>query len=137
VAEIIVGYDGTDASKAALDWATGLAKELGDKVVIAFGYWPPGYAGGPMSAQRDAIREHGEQITSEAAQAAKAAGVDNEVALLSERPAEALSDLATQRGARMIVIGSRGESSLRGAVLGSTAHQLVHIAETPVLVVRR
>ena len=36
----------------------------------------------------------------------------------------------------MIVIGSRGESSLRGAVLGSTAHQLVHIAETPVLVVR-
>ena len=26
MAEIIVGYDGTDSSKAALDWAAGLAK---------------------------------------------------------------------------------------------------------------
>src|SRR5512132_3331050 len=118
MAEIVVGYDGTDSSKAALDQAVGLAKELGDKVVIAFGYWPPGYPGGAMSAQRDAIKEHGERITAEAAQAAKAAGVDNEVALVSERPAEALSDLATQRAARMIVIGSQGESALKGAVLG-------------------
>ena len=31
MAEIIVGYDGTDSSKAALDWAAGLAKELGTR----------------------------------------------------------------------------------------------------------
>jgi nucleotide-binding universal stress UspA family protein len=136
MAEIVVGYDGTDSSKAALDQAVGLAKELGDKVVIAFGYWPPGYAGGEMSAHRQAIKEHGEEITAEAGRSAKAAGVEIEVAMVSERPAEALRDLATQRGARMIVIGSRGESSLKGTVIGSTAHKLIHIAETPVLIVR-
>lgn len=136
MAEIVVGYDGTDGSKAALDQAVGLAKELGDKVVIAFGYWPPGYAGGATSAQREAIKERGEQLTAEAAQAAKTAGVDHEVALVSERPADALSDLATQRGARMIVIGSHGEGPIRGAILGATAYRLVHTSKTPVLVIR-
>jgi nucleotide-binding universal stress UspA family protein len=35
----------------------------------------------------------------------------------------------------MIVVGSYGESPLRGAVLGSTPHKLLHLAERPVLVV--
>ncbi len=136
MSEIVVGYDGTEGSKAALDQAVGLAKELGDKLVIAFGYAPPGYAGGEMKAHQDAIRELGVEITAEAARSATEAGVDNEVELVPKRPAEALSDLAAQRGARMIVIGSYGESRLKGVVLGSTGHKLVHVSETPVLVVR-
>ena len=68
--------------------------------MIAFGYWPPGTAGGEMSAHREAIKEHGEKITAEAAESAKAAGVEIEVAMVSERPAEALSDLAAERRAR-------------------------------------
>ena len=136
MAEIIVGYDGTDSSKAALDQALGLAKELGDRVVIAFGYAPGGYGGGEVPAHREAVKEHGERVTAEASGVAASAGVDSEVELVNEHGAHALTDIATERKARMIVIGSRGESSLRGAVLGSTAHQLVHIAETPVLIVR-
>ena len=31
MAGIVVGYDGTDSSKAALDAAVGLAKDLGDR----------------------------------------------------------------------------------------------------------
>ncbi|MEK6328236.1 MAG: universal stress protein [Actinomycetota bacterium] len=136
MSEIIVGYDGTECSKAALDQAVGLAKELGDKLVIAFGYAPPGYAGGEMKAHQDAIRERGAEITAEAARSATEGGVENEVELVPKRPAEALSDLATQRRARMIVIGSYGESPLKGAVLGSTPHKLLHLSEAPVLVVR-
>ena len=136
MSEIIVGYDGTDCAKAALEQALGLAKELGDKVVIAFGYAPPGYAGGEMKAHQDAIRELGVEITAEAARSAADAGVEHEIELVPERPAEALNDLATQRGARMIVVGGYGESPLKGAVLGATAHKLVHLSEVPVLVVR-
>jgi nucleotide-binding universal stress UspA family protein len=33
------------------------------------------------------------------------------------------------------VIGSRGESALKGLLLGSVAHKLVHLSGTPVLVV--
>ncbi|HXF00322.1 MAG TPA: universal stress protein [Solirubrobacterales bacterium] len=133
---IVVGYDGSNSAKAALEQAIGLAKELADSVVIVFGYAARGYEGGAMTAQRDAIKEHAEKVTAEATETARAAGVDSEVVLVPEKGAEALSDLAAQRKARMIVVGTHGESTLRGAMLGSTAHTLVHIAETPVLIVR-
>ena len=54
----------------------------------------------------------------------------------NEKGAEAVSDVAAMRKARMIAVGTHGESALKGAMLGSTAHRLVHVAETPVLVVR-
>jgi nucleotide-binding universal stress UspA family protein len=136
MSEIVVGYDGSDGAKAALDRAVGLAKELGDKLVIVFGYTPRGYGGGAVADHREAVKEIGEKLTREAAETVSHAGVDSEVVLVSEKGAEAMNDVATQRKARMIVVGTHGESALKGAMLGSTAHTLVHIAETPVLVVR-
>ena len=47
----------------------------------------------------------------------------------------ALSELADREEARMIVVGSYGESPMKGAILGSTPHKLLHWAERPVLVV--
>jgi nucleotide-binding universal stress UspA family protein len=136
MSEIVVGYDGTDCAKAALDQAVGLAKELGDNVALVFGYAPGGYGGGEVPTHREAVKEHGERVTKEAAATAAAAGVKHDVELVNEKGAEALADVAKKREARMIVIGTHGESALKGAMLGSTAHRLVHIAETPVLVVR-
>jgi nucleotide-binding universal stress UspA family protein len=136
MAEIVVGYDGTEGAKAALDNAVEFAKELGDKVVIVFGYAPGGYGGGEVPTHREAVKELGEKLTEEANEVVSAAGVEHEIQLINERGAEALSDVATQRQARMIVVGSYGESPLAGAVLGRTAYRLVHLAERPVLVVR-
>ena len=79
MSEIIVGYDGSDCSRAALDEACGLAKELGDKVVVVFGYAPGGYGGGEIPTHREAVEELGEQITAEAAERAERAGVEHEV----------------------------------------------------------
>jgi nucleotide-binding universal stress UspA family protein len=43
---------------------------------------------------------------------------------------------ARERGADVIVMGSRGRGDLSGLVLGSTAHKVIHLADRPVLVVR-
>ena len=43
---------------------------------------------------------------------------------------------AQERGADVIVMGSRGRSDLAGLVLGSTAHKVMHLADRQVLVVR-
>jgi nucleotide-binding universal stress UspA family protein len=136
MSEIVVGYDGTEGSKAALDAAVEFAKELGDKVVIVFGYAPGGYGGGEVPTHREAVKELGEKVTKEANEVVTSAGVEHEVQLVNEHGADALSDIADQRDARMIVVGSYGESPLKGAVLGATAYKLVHVAERPVLVVR-
>jgi nucleotide-binding universal stress UspA family protein len=55
--------------------------------------------------------------------------------LVAKRGAEARLDAARQRDARMIVVGSSGETPLKGAILGSTPYKLLHQSERPVLVV--
>jgi nucleotide-binding universal stress UspA family protein len=133
--QIVVGYDGSASGEAALDAALGLAGELGDKVVVVFGYAPPGIWGGEIAEHEEAIEEFGEKVTSKAKAQAAERGVEIEVALVAKRAAEALIEAADERGARLIVVGSFGEAPLKGVILGSTPNKLLHIAERPVLVV--
>ncbi len=104
--------------------------------MIVFGYAPGGYGGGEVRPNARRSRSSGEKLTKEANEVVSAAGVDHEIEMINERGAEALSDVANKRDARMIVVGSYGESPIAGAVLGRTAYKLVHVAERPVLVVR-
>ena len=134
MATLVVGYDGSECAHAALDHALKLAADLGDDVVIAHGY-DPGGPGEEYKAHRDAIREIGERVTAEAAKRAEDAGVEVAVELREERPVEALMSLADERDARAIVVGTYGEHPIKGAVLGSVPHKLLHLSERPVLVV--
>jgi nucleotide-binding universal stress UspA family protein len=136
MSEIIVGYDGSGTSKAALDKASELAKGLGDSVVLVFGYAPGGYGGGEVPAQREAVKEFAEKMVAEGVEQAKGQGVDAEVELVNEDSYEALMNIAEARKARMIVVGSHGEGAIKGAILGSTTHKLVQLSKVPVLVVR-
>ena len=52
------------------------------------------------------------------------------------KPSAGLVGLADANDARMIIVGSYGEPPLKGALIGSTAHKLLHLSERPVLVVR-
>ena len=132
---IVVGYDSSDCGKQALDRAVELAKSLGDQVVVVFGYAPPGIWGGEIAEHEEAIEELGEKLTAEALERAAGQGIEAEVAMVPKRGAEALIEVADERDARMIVVGSYGEAPLKGALLGSTPNRLLHIADRPVLVV--
>jgi nucleotide-binding universal stress UspA family protein len=135
VSQIVVGYDGSPAGEAALEAALALAAELGDEVVVVFGYAPPGIWGGEIAEHEEAIEEYGERVTGRAREQAERRGAEVEVALVAKRAAEALIDTAAAREARMIVVGSTGESQLKGMILGSTPNKLLHLSERPVLVV--
>ena len=132
---LVVGYDGSDKGRAALDRALGLASELGSRVVVVFGYAPPGIWGGEIADHEQAIEELGERVTAEAQALAAAAGAEIEVALVPKRASEALLETASARDARMIVVGTSGEGALKGMILGSTANKLLHLTDRPVLVV--
>lgn len=134
---IVIGYDASDGARAALEAGLELAGGLGVPVVIAYGFAPPGstLSGEEAKAHRDALEEDGKRLVGEAEERAQAAGVVAEAALVEQRPAAALAALAEARGASYIVVGSYGESPIKGAILGSTPHKLLHLAETPVVVV--
>jgi nucleotide-binding universal stress UspA family protein len=132
---IVLGYDDSPGARAALDRALELAAAFGDRLIIGFGVQPPGQGGGEGAEHREALREQAVALTSEALNRARDAGVEAESALVDDRPASALVSLADERDARLIVVGSYGESPLKGAILGSTPHKLLHLSERPVLVV--
>ncbi len=132
---IVLGYDGSDCGKQALDAAVELGKRLGDDVVAVFGYAPPGIWGGEIADHEQAIEELGERLMNEAKGRAVTQGVDLELQMIPKHGPQALVDAADERDARMIVVGSFGESTLKGVLLGSTPHKLLHITDRPVLVV--
>jgi nucleotide-binding universal stress UspA family protein len=135
MSDIVVGYDGSDCGKAALDEGLRLAKDLGDSVVVVFGYAPPGLWGGEIVEHEDAIEELGKKMMDEARGRAESSSVTTEFEMVAKKPSEALVEVADGRDARMIVVGSYGDPPLKGMILGSTPNKLLHIADRPVLVV--
>ena len=102
---------------------------------LAFGVAPSGGVGDEWKQNVEALEDQARVLCGDALSAALAAGVDAEVALVAQRPHAALLSLADERDARYIVVGGWGESPIRGAILGSTPHKLLHLSERPVLVV--
>lgn len=132
----MLGYDGSGCARCALREALELCTMLGDRLVIAYAYEPPGrIAGEEFAEHRRALLEIGERMSGEALVRAREEGVEAEVELVPERPAEALRQLGAKHDARMIVVGTQGESPLRSAILGSIPHKLLQVSERPVLVV--
>lgn len=134
MASLVVGYDGSDCAKAALDAGVQLSQEMDHGLVIVFGY-EPGSPGDEHRAHREAVLKLAQEVTAEGVARAREAGVVATVELLPERPANALIAAAQKHDSRAIIVGNYGESPLRGAILGSTPHKLLHLSERPVLVV--
>jgi len=133
---IVLGYDDSPGARNALATALDLANRFGDKLVVAFGVAPPvSSVGEEWSAHKAAVEEIGRRATATALEQAREAGVEAEVALVPERPSAALVTLAEENDARFIVVGSYGEGPIKGAILGSTPHKLLHMSERPVVVV--
>ncbi|MFO7779064.1 MAG: universal stress protein [Nitriliruptoraceae bacterium] len=148
---IVVGVDGSEGSRLALDWA---AQEAGLRAasleVVTTYLSEPEWAGFPVdggmsSAQIEDARQSIEMATRRAAEHAQAvveamiAGLPDSsnaepVVVASQRPAEALVERS--RGAEMLVVGSRGLGGFKSLMLGSVSHQCVTHADCPVVVIR-
>jgi nucleotide-binding universal stress UspA family protein len=131
-AGVIVGYDGSECAKAALRAGADVAKAYGDKLIVAFGYELNPIAG-EMRDYQLALRDLATKRLEEAQ--ALVEGTDVDAVIVERAPAHALVHLADERDARVIVVGTRGESPIRGALLGSTPHKLLQLSDRPVLVV--
>jgi nucleotide-binding universal stress UspA family protein len=135
MATLVVGYDGTDGARAALSGAVDLASELGDALIAVFAY-SIGRLGGEVTDYATAVEEHGRAMLEEARRIGAEGGVELETVLRERETAEGLIEVADERDARMIVVGSHGERPLKSALVGSTPTRLLHLSERPVLVVR-
>lgn len=133
-AGVIVGYDGSDCAKEALRVAVEVGLAYGEPVTIAFGYHLSPL-GGEIHDYHAALRD----LATKRLREAKALVGDDagqiDAVIVEDAPAAALVQLAAERDARLIVVGTRGEHPLHGALLGSTPHKLLQLSDRPVLVV--
>ncbi|MEI5011454.1 universal stress protein [Streptomyces sp. PmtA] len=132
---VVLGYDESPGSVRALRVAIEVATAFGEPLILVFGAAPPGALGEEYRTHLDAIRQSGRAALAHAVAAADDAGVPTAVEILDQKAADALLDAAERHDARLIVVGSYGESPLRGALLGSTPHKLLHLSRVPVLCV--
>ena len=134
---IIVGFDDSEASRAAIDMAVVMAKKFEGRIVVASGLAPnydaPAHPRAGVSVGRDpqglrAWYEGGHRRLWRRLPAHGGRGVPL-------APVQALVGLAEERGADLIVVGASGEGRVRGLLLGSTAFGVVQRSPVPVLVV--
>ena len=57
-----------------------------------------------------------------------------EAEVIGDAPARAIADTAPARNADEIIVGTRGYGRAR-ALLGSVAHELIHLADCPITVI--
>ncbi|MFC9508420.1 universal stress protein [Streptomyces sp. NPDC057002] len=132
---VVLGYDESPGARSALRVAIEVAAAYGEPLVIVYGAAAPGVTGEEYGAHYDAVREAGTTVLGHAVRVADEAGVPSTVELIDQRPAQALIDAAARHDGRVIVVGTWGESPVRGALLGSTPHKLLHLSNIPVLCV--
>jgi nucleotide-binding universal stress UspA family protein len=133
---IVVGYDGSPNSRAAVHHAARHAGRHG-KVYVVHSYGPPPDWLGFPNYQR-VLNDH--RARGEATLDALTMNddplldTDFETELLDSPPGEAITAVAEARGADEIVIGSRGLGRVRSA-LGSVSQDVLHRSKVPVLVI--
>lgn len=145
---IVIGYDGSPDSQAAIDHA---AELFGGEPARVLTVWEPfielisrtgaglwtGLEGVDIEAIDAASTAAAETRAEEGAERAKRAGL---TAQPCARPrdttvSEAILAEAQQVDAKAIVVGTRGLTGLKSLVLGSVSHAVLQHADRPVVVV--
>jgi nucleotide-binding universal stress UspA family protein len=139
---LMIAVDGSANAGRVLEVAGRLARQGGlVEAVLLNVDEGPGYPGAlppfddttTVSARRTAQ----ETLLADALAEARAHGLERVVSqAASGTPASEIVRVAADRGAHMIVMGTRGMTPLGGLFLGSVAQRVVHLSEVPVLLVK-
>ncbi|HET8599712.1 MAG TPA: universal stress protein [Segeticoccus sp.] len=134
---LVVGVDGSWQSTQALSWAAQESHRTGRPIHLIHAFAPDypslGYG---LGGDRSMLREQAEEQLREAAETIHIIDSSIEVTtgLSSGFPSAAL--VRASKEARLVVVGTRGQSLLAGTVLGSVSSQVAMHAHCPVIIVR-
>jgi nucleotide-binding universal stress UspA family protein len=137
---VVVGYDATARSVAALDWASAYALHRGAALTVLFAREYPGYPAGAVgrapAPPAAALVAEATKIAEEGADRARsrAGGLEVSASPVFDGAASALVDAS--QSAQLVVVGDRGRGTLPGLLLGSVARTVSTHARCPVAVVR-
>ena len=134
---VVVGFDGSEPSLAALRWAVDECRAKNEPLTIVSCWHLPAqpatayepmmspdlFEGDAQATVAEAVKEVGET----------GHGLDIQTEVLMGLPSRCLLDLA--EGARLVIVGSRGRGGVAGLFLGSVSQHLAEHAPCPVVIV--
>ena len=138
---ILVPIDFSDHSKEALDTAIQLAELFGSTIHLLHCYHiqtagispygivlPSGYYADLRDAAEKRLRDWHDILSKE--------GIKSESILSADSPSLAITLAAEEFKSDLIIMGTRGLSGLKHAMLGSVTERVVRLAPCPVLTVK-
>ena len=141
---IVVGTDGSETAGEAVRAAIELAKAVGASVDVVSAYEPV-----PQQRLREEARqaptdlqwmvnprEDVDATLRDAAERVEGAGIEVQTFAREGDPADAILDVAEERGADLIVVGNKGMTGAKRFLLGSVPNKVSHHAPCSVLIIR-
>jgi nucleotide-binding universal stress UspA family protein len=138
---ILVGYEGSENAKRALDRAISLSASTGaslrivvavNTVLMVYGptapYYPAGYP--------EQVMKEGKSLLDDAVKRAAGAGMKASGSVEDGHPAEVILDLCESKGVDLVVLGRRGISGVERFLMGGVSSTVVNHSKCDVMIVR-
>ncbi len=139
--KLLLPVDGSEVSRKAVRVALQLLQRgLSAEIVLANVQEPANLyemmtAPDPLVLER-VSQAAGTDILEPAKAILTAANIPFEAEVASGDPANTIIDISERYGCDMIIMGARGTSALRSALLGSVSNEVLHSARVPVMIVK-
>lgn len=140
---VLFAYDGSDLAKLAIDEAARQLARGREAVVLTVwrpfnvGFLPPRELEFDAAAS-DEVRKAAEETAADGASLAGAAGFRAQSVAIEAAPTwRGIADVADDRAAGLIVLGSHGRSGLSSVLVGSVAGAVAAHSRRSVLIVHR
>jgi nucleotide-binding universal stress UspA family protein len=148
ISKILVPTDGSKAALKAVEYSAELAKNIGATITIVSvmdksSFIPQTVPAVTISKKimepiEDYLRVAADAYTDEAEKLCMKRGIQSKKVVRAGRPVDEIIKEAEKSKVDLIVIGSRGQSALKAAVLGSVTFGVINKeTKIPVLVVRK
>jgi nucleotide-binding universal stress UspA family protein len=136
--DVLVATDGSETANKAVKMALEIAEKFGSKLVVVCAFEEvPTYYGEPYFSQT--IERHTAWADNVIKQTMESLGdvkIPVENTVIEGPAAEAIINVANNRGTDLIVMGARGLGQFTGLLLGSVSQRVVQHSACPVLIVK-
>ena len=137
-ATLVWATDGSEHADRALDYATQIADREHARLHVV--HIVEKIVSGRVAGQNAFLNEDelDAKINAQARQVSAEHGIETTVYMTPSGTGnigDRIADLATDAGADLIVVGTRGHSAIGELLLGSVTQRLMHVASCPVLAV--
>ncbi|MBK5933600.1 nucleotide-binding universal stress UspA family protein [Rhodovulum imhoffii] len=138
----VVGYDGSDAARRAVQFALDRARDQNGRLVVAhvlewspYSFLTPTELEERHKRRREELQRAEKALLKPLLDSLKDAGVPVETALKYGNISDTLCDIAGEAGGTQIFIGRNGHSTMGSRIFGSVAGRLAQTASVPVTIV--